>query len=102
MLNLSIMPLDTDHIDEICADIIEQQKSGVSTHAMMIMYFSPQGTPPINRAAQYCQKYDLFREKLDPAGAKYGVLVQSTLGHISIPALPHPFQNVVSLWTAVS
>ena len=97
MLNLSIMPLDTDHIDEICADIIEQQKSGVSTHAMMIMYFSPQGTPPINRAAQYCQKYDLFREKLDPAGAKYGVLVQSTLGHISIPALPHPFQNVVSL-----
>ena len=97
MLNLSIMPLDTAHVDEICADIIEQQKSGVSTHAMMIMYFSPEGTPPVDRAAQYCQKYDLFREKLDPAGAKYGVLVQSTLGHISIPALPHPFQTVVSL-----
>jgi len=26
MLNLSIMPLDTAHVDEICTDIIEQQK----------------------------------------------------------------------------
>lgn len=97
MLNLSIMPLDTDHIDEICTDIIEQQRTGVSTHAMMMMHFSPVGTPPANRAEEYCQKYDLFRKRLDEADAKYGVLVQSTLGHIHPPALPHPFQNVISL-----
>jgi len=97
MLNLSIMPLDVAHVEEICEDIIEQQRSGVSTHAMMIMYFTPQGTPPIDRAAQYCEKYDLFRKHLDRAGAKYGVLVQSTLGHISLPSSPHPFGNVVSL-----
>ncbi len=97
MLNLSIMPLDTDHIEEVCEDIIEQQRSGVSTHAMMIMYFTPVGTPPIDRAAEYCEKYDLYRARLDRAGAKYGVLVQSTLGHIALPATPHPFQTVVSL-----
>ncbi len=97
MLNLSIMPLDVEHVDEICADIVDQQKRGISTHAMMIMYFTPEGTPPVDRAAQYCRKYDLFRERLDREGAKYGVLVQSTLGHINPPASPHPFGNVVSL-----
>ena len=97
MLNLSMMPLDVEHVDEICADIIDQQARGISTHAMMMMYFTPEGTPPVDRAAQYCKKYDIFRERLDRAGAKYGVLVQSTLGHISTPASPHPFQNVVSL-----
>lgn len=97
MLNLSMMPLDVEHVDEICADIIDQQARGISTHAMMMMYFTPEGTPPVDRAAQYCKKYDIFRERLDRAGAKYGVLVQSTLGHISTPASPHPFQNVISL-----
>lgn len=96
MKNLSIMPLITEHVDEICSDIVEQQRSGVSTQAMMIMHFSPEGTPPINRAEQYCKKFDLFRERLDKAGAKYGVLVQSTLGHINEPSTPHPFQHVVN------
>ena len=34
MLNLSVMPLDPEHIDHFAADIAEQQKSGASTHAM--------------------------------------------------------------------
>lgn len=97
MLNLSIMPLDLDHIDEVCEDIIEQQRTGASTHAMMIMYFTPEGTPPQKKAEYFCQKYDKYRERLDRAGARHGVLVQSTLGHISIPSAPHPFQTVVSL-----
>ena len=97
MLNLSIMPLDTEHIDEVCEDIIAQQNRGVSTHAMMMMYFSPVGTPPDDRAQIQCEKYDKYRERLDKAGAKHGVLVQSTLGHISIPQRPHPFGALVSL-----
>ncbi len=99
MLNLSIMPLDLAHIDEVCADIIEQQRTGASTHAMMIMYFTPEGTPPQKKAEYFCQKYDRFRERLDRAGAKHGVLVQSTMGHIAKPSSPHPFQTVVSLPT---
>ena len=99
MLNLSIMPLDTNHIDEICDDIIAQQRDGVSTHAMMMMKFNPEGTPPINKAEIECKKYDLFREKLDKAGAKHGVLVQATLGHIYKAFEPYPFQPSVSLIT---
>ena len=99
MLNLSIMPLDTEHIDEIVEDIIEQQRTGVSTHAMFMMEFNPEGTPPVNKAELQCAKYDLFREKLDKHGARHGVLVQATLGHIYTPYEPYPFQPTVSLPT---
>ncbi len=97
MLNLSIVPMVDNHIEEICQDIIEQQKTGVSTHALFIMYFSPIGNPPVSRAEQFCQTYDKYRKILDKAGAKHGVLVQSTMGHIKKPAIPHNFQNAVSL-----
>lgn len=99
MLNLSIMPLDTSHIEEVSKDIIEQQKSGVSTHAMFMMKFNPEGTPAVNKAKDQCEKYDMFRERLDAAGAKHGVLVQATLGHIVVPYEPYPFQPSVFLST---
>ncbi len=99
MLNLSIMPLDVEHIEEICADVIEQQRTGVSTHAMFMMKFNPEGTPPVEKAEIQCEKYDLFRQRLDAAGAKHGVLVQATLGHIVTPYEPYPFQPTVSLVT---
>lgn len=41
MLNLSIMPLRADHIDEICEDIVAQQRNGVSDIAMFMMYLQP-------------------------------------------------------------
>lgn len=91
------MPLDAAHVDEVCRDVIEQQRSGVSTHAMFMMKFNPEGTPAIDKAEAECKKYDLFRERLDKAGAKHGVLVQATMGHIVVPYTPYPFQSVVSL-----
>ncbi len=99
MLNLSIMPMDTNHVDELVEDIVEQQRTGVSTHAMFMMEFNPEGTPAVNKAESQCKKYDLFREKLDKRGAKHGVLVQATLGHIYVPHEPYPFQPTVSLET---
>ena len=89
--------MDTDHIDEICDDLIEQQKSGVSTHAMFMMTFNPEGTPAVDKASTQCEKYDLFRKRLDAAGAKHGVLVQATLGHIIVPSEPYEFQPSVYL-----
>ncbi|MBO5454710.1 MAG: hypothetical protein J6A69_12235 [Clostridia bacterium] len=97
MYLLSMTPLDTEHIDEICEDLKMQQETGVSTHAMMMMYFAPEGTPPVNRAEYFCEKYDLFRKKLDAEGVKHGVLVQSTLGHGAKPNSEHPFQKFESL-----
>jgi hypothetical protein len=99
MLNLSIVSVDTDNVDAVCEDIISQQKSGVSTHAMFMMKFNPEATPPVEKARQQCEKYDLFRSRLDAAGAKHGVLVQATMGHIVIPYEPYPFQPSVSLIT---
>lgn len=99
MLNLSIMPLDTCHVEEVAADIIEQQRLGASTHAMFMMKFNPEGTPAVDKATSQCEKYDLFRERLDKAGAKHGVLVQATLGHITVPYEPYPFQPSVFLST---
>lgn len=92
----SISPLDIDHIDEICEDLRLQQETGVSTCALFIMYFTPEGTPPWEKAKFYCEKYDRFREKLDKTGTKHGVLVQSTLGHITPPNESHPFQTVIA------
>ena len=99
LMNLSIMPLNEKHIDELCEDIIEQQRRGISTHAMMMMTFNPEGTPAVNKAEKQCRVYDLFRERLDRAGARHGVLVQATLGHIVVPGEPYPFQPSVSLLT---
>ena len=99
MLNLSIMPLDREHIDYFASDIIEQQKSGASTHAMFMMTFNPEGTPAVDKATAQCKIYDEYRERLDMVGAKHGVLVQSTMGHITIPSSPYPFQPSVSLIT---
>ena len=97
MLKLSIIPLFNKNIEEICQDVIEQQRTGVSTHALFMMLFNPQGDPPDNRAEQQCAIYDKYREILDKAGAKHGVLVQSTMGHITKPAKPHKFQDSISL-----
>ena len=36
-MTLSIMPLDEAHVDEICADVVDQQRRGISTHAMFMM-----------------------------------------------------------------
>ena len=33
MLNLSIMAMKEKHVEEECADIIEQQRTGATTHA---------------------------------------------------------------------
>ena len=99
MLNLSITAMDADHVEQSCMDLIEQQKSGASTHAMLMMYFNPEGTPAVNKAERQAALYDRYREILDKAGAKHGVLVQATLGHITKPFAPYPFQPSVSLVT---
>ena len=99
MINLSIMPLNTARIDEICDDIVQQQRTGVSTHALFFMTFNAEGTPAADKATEQCEKYDMFRQRLDSLGAKHGVLVQSTVGHIVVPNSPHPFQCAVYLET---
>lgn len=97
MLNLSIMPLDDNNVKEVCDDIIEQQKDGVSTHAMFCMKFHAEGNPVVDKATRQCEIFDKYKQVLDKNNAKYGILAQSTLGHFAPLSVQHPFQTLVSL-----
>ena len=52
MLNLSIANMNPAYIEEICADLLDQQKRGIADCAMMMMQFAPEGTPPEPKAEQ--------------------------------------------------
>lgn len=98
MLHLySIMPLDTEHLDEICQDIREQYKKGVLSCALFCMTLVPEGNPPADKVGILCQKYDLFKEKLDAEGVPNGVLVQATIGHGWVLSEMFPFQRYTNL-----
>ncbi len=93
----SIMPLDTDHLDEICEDIRRQYEDGVATCALFSMTLVPEGNPPVDKAALLCQKYDRFREKLTNMGIGSGVLVQATIGHGWALSERFPYQGYENL-----
>ncbi len=77
----SIMGLNTEHVDEICEDIKKQYDDKIAGCVLFNMTLVPEGNPPINKAELMCEKYDLFRDKLEAEGYKCGILVQATIGH---------------------
>ena len=87
----TIMPLFADRVDEICEDIKYQYENGIANCALFSMTLVPEGTPPVNKAATLCAKYDLFKEKLDSMGLKSGILVQATIGHGRLLGESSPF-----------
>lgn len=91
------MPLDVDNIDEICEDIAEQQRSGVSTCALFKMTLVPEGTPPVNKAKEHAEIYKLFKARLDALGISSGILVQASIGHGRKLAEPSPFTKYVGI-----
>ena len=76
-----MMPLVTDHFDEMVEDIKEQYKRGVTTCPLFIMTLVPEGDPVWDKAGKMCEKYERFREALDKDGVPSGVLIQASLGH---------------------
>ena len=93
----SIMPLDVEHIDEICEDIKFQYQNGVSDCVLFMMQLVPEGDPAIDKAAIEVQKYDLFRDKLADMGLQCGILVQCSLGHGYPLNQKFSFQSYVNL-----
>ena len=77
----SIMPLDEEHIAEICEDIRQQVKNGVAACPLFKMTLVPEGIPPVNKAEAFCKTYCRYKEQLDQMGIPNGVLVQATIGH---------------------
>ena len=97
MYNYSIMPLDTDHIDEICEDIREQYEKGIATCALFKMTLVPEGNPPVDKAKIFCEKYDLFSKRLSEMGLSCGILVQATIGHGWVLSELFPFTQYTNL-----
>ena len=93
----SIMPLDVTPINEICQDIQEQYEQGVSNFPLFIMTLTPEGTPPADKAAIYCEQYRRFREKLMEKEIPSGVLVQASIGHDWKLSEPSPYQKMIFL-----
>lgn len=95
----SIMPLDTEHIEEICLDIKEQYETGVATCALFMMTLVPEGKPPVDKVGQLCRKYDLFRDRLLDMNLHSGILVQASIGHGWVLSEMFPFQPFVEFNT---
>ena len=97
MFNFSIMPLDLEHIDEICQDVKEQYENGTASMALFIVRLVPEGDPALPKAEQQCEIYAKFKERLDSMGLKSGILAQCTIGHGYPVARPSAFSKVVNL-----
>ena len=93
----TIMPLDTEHVDEICEDIRWQYENGVADCALFMIKLVPEGDPVIDKAAIEVEKYARFREKLADMGLGCGILVQCTIGHGYALNQMNPFQRYVKL-----
>ena len=89
----TIVPLDTEHLEEWCEDIRAQYEKGVSSCALFSMTLVPEGNPPVDKVGILCQKYDLFKEKLDSMGIPNGILVQATIGHGWVLGEMFPYQR---------
>ena len=98
LLNYSIMPLISDKIDAICADVERQVKERVCVMPLFMMTLVPVGAPPRKEAEYLSEIYDSFRDRLEKRGVPSGILVQASLGHDGrhLPE-PFPFTRIVRL-----
>ncbi|MBQ4585817.1 MAG: hypothetical protein IJA82_06380 [Clostridia bacterium] len=98
----SIMPLDTDHLEEICQDIKDQYESGVASCALFSMTLVPEGNPPANKVEGLCKKFAQFKKRLDEMGLECGILVQATVGHGWILGEMFPYQSHVNFTDGIA
>ena len=98
----SIMALDTAFIEEICNDIKEQYTSGVCACPLFQMTLVPEGNPPVNKALTLCEKYKLFKARLDEMGIPSGILVQASVGHGWVLGEMFPYQSHVNFTDGVA
>lgn len=98
----TIMYPDTNHLEEICADIKAQYESGVADCALFQMTLVPEGNPPSDKATILCEKYKQFKRRLDEMGLKSGILVQASVGHGWILGEMFPYQTHVNFTDGVA
>jgi len=93
----TMMPLMSDRIDELCEDIADQYERKIANEALFIMNLQPEGDPVSDKAANFCETYDIYAEKLAARGLKCGILAQATIGHGPTMTQKPKMQHIVSL-----
>jgi len=58
----TMMPLMSDRIDELCEDIADQYERKIANEALFIMNLQPEGDPVSDKAANFCETYDIYAE----------------------------------------
>ena len=102
LYSYSIMPLNTDHLEEICQDIKHQYENGIASCALFCMTLVPEGDPPADKVGLLCEKYAKFRDRLKEMGLSCGVLVQASVGHGWVLGDMFPYQTHVNFTDGVA
>ena len=102
LYSYSIMDLDLNHIDEICADIKRQYEEGISDCVLFEMTLVPEGNPPSDKVGILCKKFKIFQERLAKENLTCGVLVQASAGHGWVLGEMFPYQTHVNFNNGVA
>jgi len=97
MKYFSIMPLDTEHLEEICRDIEAQYQNKISDCALFKMTLVPEGNPSADKASILCEKYKKFQNRLRKLNVPNGILVQASIGHGWKLGELFPFEQYINL-----
>ncbi len=101
LFSYTIMPLDVEHLEEICQDIKQQHEKGIASMALFKMTLVPEGNPPADKVTILCKQFAKFKSRLGEMGLKCGILVQATVGHGWILGEMFPYQTHVNFTDGV-
>ena len=94
MHKIDIVPLLTDHAEEITADIVNLYNDNVIDSVAFSFTLVPEGVPPVDKAAEYTSRFKIFQKLLKEKGVPTGILIQATWGHGWVPDSPTNFQQI--------
>ena len=93
---ISVMPLHTDRIDELAADAVDLGNTTLIDGVVWSCAVHPAGDPAEDKAKRFAALYKQVAEKIRAQSkVQVGVLLQATMGHSAVPAVPAKFQRVV-------
>ncbi len=94
MIRLNIVPLLTDHAEEISKDLIRLCRGRVIDSAAFEFTLVPEGVPAFDKAGECVRRFRIFQNLLKGSGLPVGILFQATMGHGWVPDSPADFQRI--------
>ena len=94
MRKINIVPLLVQHAEEITKDLADLYNQKVIDSVAFSFTLVPEGVPPIDKAAEYTRRFQIFQKLLKEKGIPTGILIQATWGHGWVPDEPTNFQQI--------